>query len=138
MNNGVPVQRVTHQVTAQVPVRREWTIETERFLHFQERKSSTTTALGTGRFCSSRWATRNIRAHTNTDIPGCRCNTGSKVSIFSSPSPFYSLPCCASSVSRQLLLSTALLTPPRSVGECVRGVFSSGQSQFQGFEGSRF
>ena len=99
MNNGVPVQRVTHQVIAQVPVRREWTIETERFLHFQERKSSTATALGTGRFCSSRWATRNIRAHTNTDIPGCRCNTGSKASIFSSPSPFYFLPCCASSAA---------------------------------------
>lgn len=73
----------THQVRAQVPVSREWTMDTDRFLHFQERKASCRTALGTGSLCSSRWATLKSREQTRTEGPGCPFSAGYRASILS-------------------------------------------------------
>lgn len=60
----------THHVRAHVPVSRECTIETERFLHFQEWRSFCFTTLGTGSLWSKWWTTLKSREHTSTDGPG--------------------------------------------------------------------
>lgn len=77
--------QTTTQVRAQVPVSRECTRDTERFLHFQERNSSCCTNLGTGRFCSNRWVTLKSREHTSTEGPGWLFSTGSRASILFTP-----------------------------------------------------
>ena len=92
IDNGVPVWTdrcfgwiETHQVRAHVPVSRECTMETERFLHFQEWRSFCFTTLGTGMFWSKRWTTLKRRENTSTDGPGLFLRTGIRASILSSP-----------------------------------------------------
>lgn len=101
-------QQPTYQVTAQTPVSREWTSDTDRFLHFQKRNSSFFTTLGTGRFRSRWWTQRKATAKATTDSPGYRWSTDSKASILLSPSLLSFSPSLS---LLSLLLSFLSLTP---------------------------
>lgn len=113
----------TYQVRAHVPVSRECTIETERFLHFQERRSSCFTSFGTGSRCSSRWTTLKSKEHTSTDEPGCLFSTGSRASILSPPPhrPLSSLPLGARYNPVWLPPFGPLLLAVQGPGKCLRG-----------------
>lgn len=102
-------QTDTHQVTAQAPVSRECTMDTERFLHFQECRSFCFTTLGTGSLWSNWCTTLNSRENTRTDGPGCLFSTGSRASIL----PARVLP---TSLRPFLSSSPAFLSLPSSWG----------------------
>ena len=99
--NKVLEDTVTHQKMAQAPVSREWTRDTERFLHFQLFQRLESSRLGLGRTCRSLWISLKTKQLQNTYRAG-RCWTSlSQLSI---------LHC--SSVSLSLCLSVSLYLPP--------------------------
>lgn len=100
--------QISTHATAHVPVSSECTIDTERFLHFQERHSLCWTTLGEGSLRNKWRTTLKRRAYRSTDGPGCLFSARTRSSILSTSSsvqsssvPSFLLPaaCCLDSVA---------------------------------------
>lgn len=74
---------------AQVPVRSEWTSDTERFFHLQLFHGSRLTMWGLGRNFSSVWSSLKASELQNTQRTGRRCTSFNQPSILHSCSITY-------------------------------------------------